>query len=81
MSQKFESVDKIAQVHMPVLIVHGTDDRYVPSRFSQKLFDAAPEKKRLLFVEGGSHNNSLRVGKEAYLHAIRDVFGLRPERS
>jgi alpha-beta hydrolase superfamily lysophospholipase len=59
MSQKFESVDKISRVHMPVLIVHGTDDRYVPSHFSQKLFEAAPEKKRLLLVDGGSHNNSL----------------------
>jgi hypothetical protein len=81
MSQKFESVDKIAQVHMPVLIVHGTDDRFVPSRFSQKLFDAAPEKKRLLLVDGGSHNNSLRIGKKAYLQAIRDLFELTPERS
>jgi alpha-beta hydrolase superfamily lysophospholipase len=81
MSQKFESVDKIAQVHMPVLIVHGTDDRYVPSRFSQKLFDAAPEKKRLLLVAGGSHNNSLRIGKKAYLQAIRDLFGLMSEQS
>jgi fermentation-respiration switch protein FrsA (DUF1100 family) len=66
---------------MPVLIVHGTDDRYVPSRFSQKLFDAAPEKKRLLLVAGGSHNNSLRIGKKAYLQAIRDLFGLMSEQS
>jgi alpha-beta hydrolase superfamily lysophospholipase len=81
MSQKFESVDKIARVQMPVLIVHGTDDRYVPSHFSQKLFDAAPEKKRLLLVEGGSHNNSLRVGSSAYRQAIDDLFGLAPDPS
>jgi alpha-beta hydrolase superfamily lysophospholipase len=78
LSQKFDSVDKIAQVHMPVLIVHGTDDRYVPSRFSQKLFDAAPEKKRLLLVKGGTHNNSMRVGESAYRHAFKDLFGWTP---
>jgi hypothetical protein len=78
MSQKFESVDKIGQVHMPVLIVHGTDDRYVPSHFSQELFDAAPERKRLLLVQGGSHNNSLRIGKSAYRQAIHELFGLTP---
>jgi alpha-beta hydrolase superfamily lysophospholipase len=81
MSQKFDSVDKIGQVHMPVLIVHGTDDRYVPSHFSQKLFDAAPERKRLLLVQGGSHNNSLRIGKSAYRQAIQELFGLRPDPS
>ncbi|MDB5773544.1 MAG: bem46 protein [Burkholderia sp.] len=81
MSQKFASVEKIAQVNMPVLIVHGTEDRYVPSHFSQKLFDAAPEKKRFLLVQGGSHNNSLRIGKSEYLQAIRDLFGLSPDPS
>lgn len=78
LSQKFDSVDKIAQVHMPVLIVHGTDDRYVPSRFSQKLFNAAPERKRLVMVEGGTHNNSMRLGASAYRQAFRELFKWTP---
>lgn len=81
MSQKFESIDKIARVRMPVLIVHGTDDRYVPSRFSQELFDAAPANKRLLLVDGGTHNNSLRIGKSAYRQAIEELFELAPNPS
>ncbi|MDB5765132.1 MAG: bem46 protein [Herminiimonas sp.] len=78
LSQKFDSIDKIAQVHIPVLIVHGTDDRYVPSRFSEKLFEAAPEHKRLLLVQGGTHNNSMRVGESAYRQAFKDLFGWTP---
>ena len=35
LSQKFDSIDKIADIHMPLLVVHGLDDRYVPPRFSQ----------------------------------------------
>lgn len=73
--QKFDSVKKIAQVDMPVLIVHGTDDRYVPSRFSEKLYAAAPHQKRLLLVPGGTHNNSMRVGKSAYRQAFQELFG------
>lgn len=30
LSQKFDSIDKIADIHMPLLVVHGLDDRYVP---------------------------------------------------
>jgi alpha-beta hydrolase superfamily lysophospholipase len=78
LSQKFEAVDKIAQVGMPVLIVHGTDDRYVPSHFSEKLFDAAPGRKKLLLIEGGSHNNSMRVGESAYRRAFVELFGFNP---
>lgn len=78
LSQKFDAVDKIAQVGMPVLIVHGTSDRYVPSHFSEKLYAAAPQRKRLLLVEGGTHNNSMRVGESAYRRAFRELFGLAP---
>jgi alpha-beta hydrolase superfamily lysophospholipase len=78
LSQKFDAVDKIAQVGMPVLIVHGTSDRYVPSHFSEKLYAAAPQRKKLLLVEGGTHNNSMRVGESAYRRAFRELFGLNP---
>ncbi|WP_024688361.1 MULTISPECIES: alpha/beta hydrolase [Pseudomonas syringae group] len=74
LSQKFDSVDKIADIHMPVLIVHGTDDRYVPARFSKELFEAAREPKNLLLVPGGTHNNSMRLGRQAYSQAIQTLL-------
>jgi alpha-beta hydrolase superfamily lysophospholipase len=76
LSQKFDVVEKIAQVNLPVLVVHGTDDDYVPSRFSERLFAAAPGRKELLLVPGGTHNNSMRVGESAYRKAFKDLFGL-----
>ncbi|GFM76125.1 alpha/beta hydrolase [Pseudomonas cichorii] len=74
LSQKFDSLDKIADIHMPVLIVHGTDDRYVPARFSEELFEAAQEPKNLLLVPGGTHNNSMRLGRQAYSQAIQTLL-------
>ncbi|MEX5574318.1 alpha/beta hydrolase [Pseudomonas lijiangensis] len=74
LSQKFDSLDKIADIHMPVLIVHGTDDRYVPARFSEELFEAAQEPKNLLLVPGGTHNNSMRLGRKAYSQAIQTLL-------
>ncbi|HEY0286792.1 MAG TPA: alpha/beta hydrolase [Pseudomonas sp.] len=73
-SQKFDSIDKIAQVQMPVLIVHGTDDQYVAPRFSKELFDAAREPKSLLMVPGGNHNNSMNMGRQAYSQAIQALL-------
>jgi len=70
LSQKFDSVDKIADIHMPVLIVHGTSDPYVPPRFSEELYQAAQEPKNLLLVPGGTHNNSMALGRQAYSQAI-----------
>lgn len=76
MAQKFDSVHKIAQLRMPVLIVHGDGDRFVPARLSEELYDAAPQPKRLLLVSGATHNDSMRVGRTAYLQALREMFGV-----
>ena len=76
LSQKFDSVDKIAGVGMPVLLVHGTNDRYVPASFSEQLYAAAAAPKKLLLIDGGSHNNSMRTGSNAYRKALRELFGV-----
>ena len=70
LSQKFDSVDKIADIHMPLLLVHGLDDNYVPPRFSEQLFDAAQEPKQLLLVPGASHNNSMSLAGRNYGQAL-----------
>jgi fermentation-respiration switch protein FrsA (DUF1100 family) len=74
LSQKFDSIDKIADIHMPVLIVHGTADPFVPSRFSEELYQAAQEPKNLLLVPGGTHNNSMSLGRDAYSQAIKALL-------
>lgn len=74
LSQKFDSLSKIDKVKVPVLIAHGTGDRYVPARFSETLFAAANEPKRLLLIDGANHNNSLRMGRRAYAQAIQALF-------
>lgn len=74
LSQKFDSIDKIADIRMPLLVVHGLDDRYVPPRFSQQLFAAAQEPKRLLLVPGASHNNSMSLAGRTYRQALDQLM-------
>lgn len=76
MSEKYDSIDKIGSIGMPVLIVHGLDDRYVPSRFSQALFDAAHTPKQLILVPGATHLDSMSLGSADYARALHQLFGL-----
>ena len=76
LSQKFDSLEKIARVRMPVFIAHGASDRLIPSRFSSALFAAAHEPKKLLLVDGASHNNTMIVGASEYLAGLLELFGL-----
>ena len=81
LTQKFDAVDKIADVRMPVIVLHGADDRYVPVGLGRRLYDAAPEPKRLVVVEDGTHNNSLRLGERDMRRAFGDLFALKVPRS
>ena len=60
---------------MPVLIVHGEEDRYVPARLSSALYAAAPQPKKLLLVPNGTHNNSVWTGDADYRLALNELFG------
>lgn len=78
LSQKFDSIDKIADIHMPLLVVHGLADAFVPARFSEQLFNAALQPKRLLLVPGGTHNNSMALGGQNYRKAIDALMQTKP---
>ncbi|VVM36886.1 hypothetical protein PS645_00067 [Pseudomonas fluorescens] len=78
LSQKFDSIDKIVDIDMPLLVVHGLADQFMPSRFSQQLFNAANEPKRLLLVPGGTHNNSMSLGNSQYRQALEGLMRARP---
>ncbi|MFK7813719.1 MAG: alpha/beta hydrolase [Maribacter sp.] len=54
---RFPSTEYIKDVKCPVYIFHGTDDKVIPYKFAQKLYDAIPGNgKKFFTIEGGSHN-------------------------
>ena len=75
---KFDSIDKVAEIGSPLLVVHGTADPLIPARLGQQLFDAAREPKRLILVEGASHHNTQSKALAQYRQALHELFGLSP---
>ena len=51
---------------LPVLMIHGLDDDFVPSYMTQQGFDACTGDKELLMVAKAGHGTSFLVDKEAY---------------
>jgi uncharacterized protein len=54
---KFDSLSKIKDVHMPLLLLHGEDDDVVPTKFGKILFAAANDPKQAEYVPDAGHNN------------------------
>ena len=55
MTDAYRSKRLIRQMHMPLLVMHGTADTVVPIRFGRKLFRSANEPKEMIEIEGGAH--------------------------
>jgi len=61
LNQYFDSLGKIDKLKIPVLLIHGTWDRVIPSQMSERLFAQAPQPKLLKLIEGGEHNNDSSI--------------------
>ncbi len=73
-TQPFASVDKLGDMHTPMLFLHGTADRVVPHTMSDELYAAArnvsPDLKRLVKIEGATHSGAFRSGAQ-YEKAVK----------
>ncbi len=57
---RFTSLEKIARVRSPALVIHGTRDEVVPFGHGERLFAAlSPERRKAWWVEGAGHNDLL----------------------
>jgi pimeloyl-ACP methyl ester carboxylesterase len=72
--QRFDSLGKVSRLKVPVLYIHGTNDRLVPHGMSRQLYDRTASSKRLKLILGGGHNNSAAVGGEEYLRAVKEFI-------
>lgn len=66
---KYDSLRKIQEVRVPLLILHGDRDEWVPYEQGRRLFDAANEPKTLYTIPGAHHNDTYVVGGEPYFEA------------
>lgn len=54
---RFPSTEYMKEVSCPIYIFHGTEDRVIPYKFAQKLYESIPgDRKNFYTIEGGSHN-------------------------
>ena len=57
----WDSESRIQKVKSPLLFIHSKKDSVVPFRFAQKLFQAANEPKKHIWLEDLGHNDNLEI--------------------
>lgn len=59
----------VNEVNAPVLVVHSPDDEIVPFRHGQAIYEAAPEPKTFLRIQG-DHNTGFLQSRETYRNGL-----------
>jgi uncharacterized protein len=76
LTQRFDSLAKVAKLRVPVMFVHGTSDRWVPAAMSERLYAAAPEPKRVVLIAGAGHSNASGLAFDDYRRAVLEFVKL-----
>lgn len=75
-NERFASIDKIAQVKAPLLMLHGGLDTTVPPSLGNKLFAAANPPKQWLVIHNAKHSDVHEAGGAAYQAALQGFMNL-----
>ena len=69
---KYDSLSKIRNIKVPILIMHGDKDDLVPFEHGKRLYDMANEPKEFYTIPGAGHNDTHIVGGDEYFDVIRN---------
>lgn len=68
------TVDAMQKTHVPVMLVHGTDDHFVPVEMTYENYHACNAPKRLLVVQGADHGMSYLTDPTGYETAVKQFW-------
>lgn len=59
-------IESVKNSKVPTLFIHGSDDKFVPTKMVYTLFDACPAPKDMFIAEGAAHAESYQRQTEKY---------------
>ncbi len=71
---EFNSLNKIKDIRSPKLFFHSADDEIVPFTLGRMLYDASPEPKEFVQLQGG-HNDAFLISQELFMGKIDSFAG------
>lgn len=68
------AVSSVAESNIPVLIIHGEADNFVPCCMAREIYDACRSEKELLTVPGAGHGLSYLIDSQLYEETVNDFL-------
>lgn len=71
----FSPLEAVRKTRLPILLIHGDDDRFVPYPMSENIHAAAPEKITFHTVPGAGHALNYVTDPATYEAVLREFTG------
>lgn len=68
------AVSAVPENDVPILIIHGGADDFVPCYMAEEIYKACRSEKKLLIVPGAGHGMSYLVDKDLYEKTVKDFI-------
>lgn len=73
-SHEYSAVDAMKVCKIPILFIHGTDDKFVPINMTYENYKACVAPKRIMVVPGAGHGMSYFTDKQGYESEIKEFW-------
>lgn len=70
----FSTTDALSETTIPVLLIHGSDDRFVPVEMTYENYKACNSPKKLLIVPGAGHCMSYFLEKDPFEKTVKEFW-------
>jgi len=68
-------LDRVRQISIPALIIHGENDSIVPREEGEKIYvNIGSKDKKMVVIPDADHNTIFFVGMGQYLHELQDFI-------
>jgi uncharacterized protein len=65
------AIDSVIKTELPLFIIHGDQDKLVPTEMGQRIFDAAKSDKDLWIVPGAGHTEAYTIAEKEYQERLK----------
>jgi hypothetical protein len=72
---EFRLIDRLPQLSLPKLVIHGDRDDVIPIELGRQVFDAALPPKEWYVIQGADHNNTYQIGGATYFRRVSEFIG------
>lgn len=73
LDQNWNSLDAIKQIDVPLLVIHGRDDRLIPFSHAQSIFESSKSaQKTIKIMQNTSHSNIWSINGQKFIYKFID---------